>query len=481
MTKQLKKQFKNQSQSGRSMVEMLGVLAIIAILSIGGIVGYKLAMNYYQADQIANEINLMRNDLKVKYALGNEELLLGDPYDDTPENEHYSGHLSTQYDRYPVDYNCIRKDKAEFYNCRETDAYYIKVGNVSKGVCKPLITLVNAMDGLMYIEINKQVYKEDDLCDEVNEFYIQFDAEEVNGNYDSGRPEGWCAKDDDCDTSRPICDIENNECVECTEDADCSNNKPVCNIDLGNCEPCPAATPKWNGEECVECLSPADCTNPDEPKCEESTNTCEPCPKNSFWDGEKCQEGCKTNNHCDSDEYCKTKKSPCGDDCTEFCPASPSGTCTKLTESDYHAEPLDTGKVKLYVSKIPMNYESGLRFCEVLGRKLNIAGMTMASVADFECADPIDFSAENQVDCCHKVSIGRPDVCSDQVSQISDVAHHFAQKFPWDDYWLIESYTNKYICAKANLYTGENPQIPEWSNFDSFTPALKYELYVICK
>ncbi len=118
MTMQSKKQFENQSQSGRSMVEMLGVLAIIAILSIGGIVGYKLAMNYYQADQIANEINLMRNDLKVKYALGNEELLLGDPYDETPDDERYRGHLSTQYDRYPVDYDCIRKDKAEFYNCR---------------------------------------------------------------------------------------------------------------------------------------------------------------------------------------------------------------------------------------------------------------------------------------------------------------------------------------------------------------------------
>ena len=143
--------------------------------------------------------------------------------------------------------------------------------------------------------------------------------------------------------------------------------------------------------------------------------------------------------------------------------------------------PLDTGKVKLYVSEISMNHNTGLRFCEVLGRKLNITGMTMASVADFECADPIDFSAEKQVDCCHKVSIGRPDVCGYQVSAISDVAHHFAQKFPWDDYWLIESYTNKYICAKANLYTGENPLIPEWSNFDSYTPALKYELRVICK
>ena len=35
---------KKTSQTGRSMVEMLGVLAVIGVLSIGGIVGYKYAM-----------------------------------------------------------------------------------------------------------------------------------------------------------------------------------------------------------------------------------------------------------------------------------------------------------------------------------------------------------------------------------------------------------------------------------------------------
>ena len=38
-------------ESGRSMVEMLGVLAIIGVLSIGGIAGYVLSMNRYRANQ----------------------------------------------------------------------------------------------------------------------------------------------------------------------------------------------------------------------------------------------------------------------------------------------------------------------------------------------------------------------------------------------------------------------------------------------
>ena len=52
--------FKN-AQSGRSMVEMLGVLAIIGVLSIGGIAGYTLAMRRHRANQIL--------DLANKYAL----------------------------------------------------------------------------------------------------------------------------------------------------------------------------------------------------------------------------------------------------------------------------------------------------------------------------------------------------------------------------------------------------------------------------
>ena len=39
-------------EQGRSMVEMLGVLAIIGVLSIGAIAGYTMAMNRYRANEI---------------------------------------------------------------------------------------------------------------------------------------------------------------------------------------------------------------------------------------------------------------------------------------------------------------------------------------------------------------------------------------------------------------------------------------------
>ena len=55
-------QRKVQKEQGRSMVEMLGVLAIIGVLSIGGIAGYTMAMNRYKANQIldlASKLSVM--------------------------------------------------------------------------------------------------------------------------------------------------------------------------------------------------------------------------------------------------------------------------------------------------------------------------------------------------------------------------------------------------------------------------------------
>ncbi len=48
-----------KNETGRSMVEMLGVLAIIGVLSVGGIAGYTMAMNKYRANEILNAISMM--------------------------------------------------------------------------------------------------------------------------------------------------------------------------------------------------------------------------------------------------------------------------------------------------------------------------------------------------------------------------------------------------------------------------------------
>ena len=49
------------TQSGRSMVEMLGVLAIIGVLSVGAIAGYSKAMMKYKLNKQAEQMNMVIN------------------------------------------------------------------------------------------------------------------------------------------------------------------------------------------------------------------------------------------------------------------------------------------------------------------------------------------------------------------------------------------------------------------------------------
>ena len=47
------------NETGRSMIEMLGVLAIIGVLSVGGIAGYTSAMRSYKANEIINSTSML--------------------------------------------------------------------------------------------------------------------------------------------------------------------------------------------------------------------------------------------------------------------------------------------------------------------------------------------------------------------------------------------------------------------------------------
>ena len=66
-----------KSQSGRSMVEMLGVLAIIGVLSVGGIAGYRQAMLQKNLNDIAQGVSLLLIEAKT-------DLEQTDEYTDRP-------------------------------------------------------------------------------------------------------------------------------------------------------------------------------------------------------------------------------------------------------------------------------------------------------------------------------------------------------------------------------------------------------------
>ncbi len=58
------------NENGRSMVEMLGVLAIIGVLSVAGIAGYSMAMKRYRANEVVNTASVLYTLAEAKYLIG---------------------------------------------------------------------------------------------------------------------------------------------------------------------------------------------------------------------------------------------------------------------------------------------------------------------------------------------------------------------------------------------------------------------------
>ena len=61
------KTYVKKSQNGRSMIEMLGVLAIVGVLSAGGIAGYSMAMQSYKTNQLIEKVQIISQAARAVY------------------------------------------------------------------------------------------------------------------------------------------------------------------------------------------------------------------------------------------------------------------------------------------------------------------------------------------------------------------------------------------------------------------------------
>ena len=59
---------KYTNENGRSMVEMLGVLAIIGVLSVGGIAGYSKAMNKYKINKTTDQVSMLVANIRTIFS-----------------------------------------------------------------------------------------------------------------------------------------------------------------------------------------------------------------------------------------------------------------------------------------------------------------------------------------------------------------------------------------------------------------------------
>ena len=125
------------AETGRSMVEILGVLAVIGVLSIGGIYGYTFAMDKYRANDIVYEVNLRANDVWHKY----QEQPLPDPSEDGTDFDEFPDMTGTGYPIYMTSHPDV--------------AFKTYVEGVSSRVCKNVVNmnLNGIVKGIQFVQV----------------------------------------------------------------------------------------------------------------------------------------------------------------------------------------------------------------------------------------------------------------------------------------------------------------------------------------
>ena len=138
-----KKNCHSTQAGGRSMIEMLGVLAIIGVLSVGGLAGYNMTMEKIRTNKVVEEIQLIMSALDgFNPGSGNKI-----------PNLNYKNYVDTSsaLTEAVSTTGGILGNIGSGWNVRYT--FYIDFKNISKELCFALITGLN--DGTNAIKINK--------------------------------------------------------------------------------------------------------------------------------------------------------------------------------------------------------------------------------------------------------------------------------------------------------------------------------------
>ncbi len=235
------------SESGRSMVEMLGTLAIIGVLSIGGIMGYSYGMDKYRANQTINDIMLKMVDI---VSTANQS---GVPDSTSWPTKNPIG--------YPV----------SFLKDIPNDRYGIQIQNVPSRVCK-MVGDALKNTAIVYVSGEEHNTNEQDPCDSSDKNTMEFYFETLKCEPACGTEE-ICLWGECVSNRVEITPWEGAE-KSCSENEDCG----PCGVCYGSdCFPA-------NGKDCIikiandgmcqwgECIPKTGCNN--ENPCQGSGEYC---------------------------------------------------------------------------------------------------------------------------------------------------------------------------------------------------------------
>lgn len=124
--------FQNKNiQTGRTIVEMLGVLAIIGVLSIGGIAGFRYAMQIYRENETLNAFSVAvagarTADLMQSYIYS---------CDNIPCTVNPKSVISTKYPMHSGDFSTAVGSPV-MVRIEDTNGYTVRIRGISKELCE---------------------------------------------------------------------------------------------------------------------------------------------------------------------------------------------------------------------------------------------------------------------------------------------------------------------------------------------------------
>jgi len=152
-------------QKGRSMIEMLGVLAIIGVLSIGGLLGYRRAVNNHQANVILDDANrlafvVMENDRAFE-----PNTVITDDFDFVPTGiYHMDAFLGTAAGQFGIVVTDVPKGVCEALLPKASVEYKVRVA------------LAKTADNVQQLAAYGVLYDEQstDICNNTNDIALYF-------------------------------------------------------------------------------------------------------------------------------------------------------------------------------------------------------------------------------------------------------------------------------------------------------------------
>ena len=342
-------------ENGRSMVEMLGVLAVMGVLSIGGVAGYRYAMDKMNANDIINEVRKRAVTASQQRILGHDINL-----SEYGDNGRIKGiHAVTATNDYAGD----------------KGFFALTVSAVPQRVCDEILK----QDWAMPVEtaVGGVVVDDDTACAEgENEMLFAF-ANTLDSSLVPGEGNGEENGDDNEPELEPCGEgeyrLSTGECItdphtECGDGefyngltASCTTcpteGSPVENYlsDMEDtCEKCVGS--RYGGDYpsyCVYCPDGVACNNQccgDGEWCQYNTSTYSYECTSTKTDGE-----CMTNDDCGDNQYCQSYRG---------CQAM-NGTCKTISSTS-----VTINGTEYTASTDDMSYHAAENFCDALGKSL---------------------------------------------------------------------------------------------------------------